>query len=100
VIAWRDDLARRELGGGRPARWEDQNSTPRATWHIKRMVLNEGRRNRDSQSRPAGSSTAMFWSLLSAMLCSRSAFASHAGIDSSGKARVLEKNNQRLLHSS
>ena len=25
---------------------------------------------------------------------------SHAGIDSSGKARVLDKNNQRFLHSS
>ena len=75
VIAWRDDLARRELGGGRPARWEDQNSTPRATWHIKRMVLNEGWRNRDSQSRPAGSSTAVFWSferdaLLAQRVCS------------------------------
>jgi hypothetical protein len=39
------------------------------------MVLNEGLRKRDSQSRPAGSSTAMFLKPLSAMLCSRSAFA-------------------------
>jgi Uncharacterized protein conserved in bacteria (DUF2147) len=54
---------RRTHLSGRPAPWEDQNSTPRATWHIKRMVLNEGWRNRNSQSRPAGSSTAMFWSL-------------------------------------